>query len=76
MAKLSDLENLKEETPRDFWEWLGRFSEEDRDLVAHSIITARADDVYAVISKLDENPYPFLRDTFNSHKKKLIEGRS
>ena len=76
MAKLSDLENLKEETPRDFWEWMGRFDEDDRDLVAHSIITARADDVYAVISKLQENPYPFRRETFNGHKKKLIEGRA
>ena len=75
MAKLSDLENLKEETPRDFWEWLGRFSEEDQDLVAHSIITARADDVYAVISKLQKNPYPFMRETYNGHRRKLIDGR-
>ena len=75
MAKLSDLENLKEETPRDLWEWLGRFSEEDRDLVAHSIITARADDVYAVISKLQKNPYPFMRETYNGHRRKLIDGR-
>ena len=76
MATLNDLENLQEETPRDFWEWMGRFGEEDRDLVAHSIITARADDVYAVISKLEVNPYPFRRETFNGHKKKLIEGRA
>lgn len=75
MAKLSDLENLKEETPRDFWEWLGRFSEEDRDLVAHSIITSRADEVYAVISKLQKNPYPFMRETYNGHRRKLIDGR-
>ena len=54
---------------------MGRFDEEDRDLVAHSIITARADDVYAVISKLEVNPYPFRRETFNGHKKKLIEGQ-
>lgn len=75
MATLNDLENLQEETPRDFWEWMGRFDEEDRDLVAHSIITARADDVYAVISKLQKNPYPFMRETYNGHRRKLIDGR-
>lgn len=75
MATLNDLENLQEETPRDFWEWMDRFDEKDRDLVAHSIITARADDVYAVISKLQKNPYPFMRETYNGHRRKLIDGR-
>jgi len=74
MAVLADLETLDRYEPKTLDEWLGEFEEDDRDLIIHSIITARADDVFRVISKLDQNPYPFTRKTFNGHKRKLIVG--
>lgn len=74
MANLKDLENLESDEPRTFEEWLDRFNDDDRDLVIDSIITSRLDDVYAVISALDVNPYPFRRQSLNGFRNRLMEG--
>lgn len=74
MATLNDLELLEKYEPKTFDEWIGEFSDDERDLILESIITARADDVFRVLSKLDQNHYPFTRKTFNGHKRKVMIG--
>lgn len=74
MASIKDLEKLTSDEPRTFEEWLSRFDEDGRELVVDSIITSRLDDVYAVISDLDVNPFPFRRASLNGFRNRLVEG--
>ena len=75
MATLNDLETLDTSAPVDLEDWLGRFSEDDRELVVEKIMTARTNDVYPIISRLDKNPYPFERSTLNHHRRVLRGGK-
>ena len=75
MANIKDLEALDLSAPTDLEDWLGRFSDEDRDVVIHAILTARTNDVYPVLANLEENSYPFERATLNHHRRILKAGK-
>lgn len=74
MASIKDLEALDTSAPKSLSEWLKGFSDEERDVVEHAILTARTNDVYPILKGLEDNPYPFERDTLNLHRRRLRAG--
>lgn len=70
MATIEDLKNLRE-TPRTIFDWLARFNDEDRDIVVDSILRSSTADLWPVLTKLDDNPFPFKRETIN-HARRLL----
>ena len=75
MASIKDLEALDLSALTDLEDWLRRFTDEERDVVVHAILTARTNDVYPVLSNLEENAYPFERATLNHHRRILKAGK-
>lgn len=74
MANVQDLQKLETPKPRNYREWLHRFTEQEKQTVVEAILTHPNSRIYPVLSSLDENPYPFEPDTLNYLRRRL-QGR-
>lgn len=74
MATINDLKEI-ESKPVTIEQWLNRFNDSDRKIVIDSIIKGKTSDLYPILKNLDDNPFPFKRDTIN-HARNLLRMRS
>lgn len=65
MTSINDLKKMSD-APTTVSEWLATFTPEDQDTIITAIHTHSPGKVWAIISQLDENPFPFGRTTLVS----------
>ncbi|WP_426716506.1 hypothetical protein ACEN19_11175 [Corynebacterium auriscanis] len=70
MATINDLKELSSK-PRTIEEWLDRFDEEDKRVVVESIIRGTTANLWPILSQLEDNPFPFRKDTIN-HARRIL----
>ena len=69
MANVNDLLAVPAQ-PKTMEEWLGRFSLEDRAVVVEAMLTRSPAALMPVLTELDDNPYPFQRNTLSAWRLK------
>ncbi|OFT36222.1 hypothetical protein HMPREF3166_01490 [Corynebacterium sp. HMSC08A12] len=72
MATIDDLKRINS-APRTVEEWLGRFNEEDRQVVVEAIISGKTSDLYPLLNTLETNPFTFRKSTINHIRRLLLE---
>lgn len=70
MATINDLKNLQEK-PRTIDEWLGNFNDEDQEVVVNAILRSSASDLWPILTSLEDNPFPFKKETINHARRAL-----
>lgn len=53
--------------------WLRLFTLEEQNVIQESMLKGTPAQVHPIVSKLDENPYPFGRDALAKYMKRLKE---
>lgn len=68
---MSNLEDLDTATmPLTIDEWLSRFGVEDRQKVRHAILTNTPSRIYPILTELEDNPFPFTKDSLSKWARK------
>lgn len=75
MANVSDLLAVPVK-PATVEEWLDRFSPEDRAVVVEAIITRPAAAVMPILENLDDNPFPFRKNTLSVWRSKYKDSNN
>lgn len=74
MASLDDLDDLGEREYVSIEEWFVTFTDEERDKIVNAIRVHPPGKVWDIVSKLDDNPFPFMRPAFNQWARALRTG--
>lgn len=54
-------------------EWHNSFTGEDWETLQNAFMTGRPADVFPIISRLDQNPFPFGRSALAKHMREVKE---
>lgn len=71
MSTIDQLKTLAERKPRNIWEWLDLYSEEDQEVITSVILNADTSEAYEALSTLQPVPYPFHKTSIAHHRRIL-----
>lgn len=74
MSTIDQLKNLSSRKPRNIWEWLDLYSEEDQEVIISVILNADTTQAYEALSSLEPHGYPFRKTSIAHHRRQIRLG--
>lgn len=74
MSTINELKKLAERKPRNIWEWLDLYNEEDQEVIINVILNADTTQAYEALSNLEPYNYPFHKTSVAHHRRALRLG--
>lgn len=74
MSNIEQLKTLGNRKPRDLWEWLNLYPEEDQEVIISVILNADTSEAYEALSTLQPVSYPFRKTSIAHHRRQIRLG--
>lgn len=74
MSTIEELKTLASRKPRNIWEWLDLYDEEDREIIVSVILNVETGQAYEALRNLEPHGYPFHKTSIAHHRRALRLG--